>query len=208
MFCRPKYTSIGSNLSYTSVMIYSDAKDDCSFKLNLGSKQKLLFFGPAPLFCYLRNKPEPETLVKCPNGTTHCASVGDIVIDKVIQKGCAVPGQNEGCSMKNGTKTCICHGDKCNQDFEIKCYIANQTTSATLQVCPFEAIGCYVARDEQTWKLIEAGCDVGDEGGHHVEKCFGDGCNHPFHCYDVGRNNMQQCDHHVTTCYTTFGKFS
>uniref|UniRef100_A0AC34RIG1 Uncharacterized protein n=1 Tax=Panagrolaimus sp. JU765 TaxID=591449 RepID=A0AC34RIG1_9BILA len=158
-----------------------------------------------PMYCYDSSK---NAIVQCEVGVTSCyTDFAKTGLDHTITSaGCAVPGQNEGCSMKNGKKTCICHGDNCNQNFEIKCYIANQSTPATLEVCPFEAVGCYVARDEQTGKLIEAGCDVGDEGGHHVEKCFGDGCNHPFHCYDVGRNNVQQCDHHITTCFTTFEK--
>uniref|UniRef100_A0AC34QLB2 Uncharacterized protein n=1 Tax=Panagrolaimus sp. JU765 TaxID=591449 RepID=A0AC34QLB2_9BILA len=155
--------------------------------------------------CQVSNGSGSMESIKCPLGTTECYIVDEK--DGKNNMGCSIFNGNEGCSMENGVKTCFCHDDLCNQNVsQIHCYIADQNTPAVLKTCPFEAIGCYVARDEQTWKLIEAGCDVGAEGGHHMEKCFGDGCNHPFHCYDVGRNKMQQCDHHVTTCFTTFEK--
>uniref|UniRef100_A0AC34PV16 Uncharacterized protein n=1 Tax=Panagrolaimus sp. JU765 TaxID=591449 RepID=A0AC34PV16_9BILA len=120
------------------------------------------------------------------------------------------PHDAECTRFPNGSATCICDREQCNNETYMQCYgYSNERTAALLETCPLKTTGCFVARDPKTQKLIEAGCDVSDHGSGSqlVEKCSSDGCNYPMYCYDSSKDAIVQCEIGDVGCYVEFGEF-
>uniref|UniRef100_A0AC34Q7E3 Uncharacterized protein n=1 Tax=Panagrolaimus sp. JU765 TaxID=591449 RepID=A0AC34Q7E3_9BILA len=190
---------------------------DESCQINETSKQCVCagdmcnYWNNGKLHCYYSHFSEGEYVVPCLMGTAHCFTIGYLhALDpsmRGMRSGCLVFESKIGCQRDQIYKICSCEGNYCNKELlDLSCYVYNGTDTPKLEVCPYKAFECYVARDPSTKMFIEGGCDITDHGNHELDKCSTDGCNYPMYCYDSIKDKVTGCGINVSSCYIHFEK--